>query len=148
MDSRSYKTLSANASTVEKKWLVVDVAGKNLGRAATQIATLLRGKHKPSFTPHVDCGDNVIVLNADKIHLTGNKWDDKVYLRHTGYPGGQRSATARELMAKNPIRLVENAVRGMLPKGTLGRQLYRNMKVYAGTEHPHEAQEPQVFELQ
>ncbi|MDW3648626.1 MAG: 50S ribosomal protein L13 [Bacteroidia bacterium] len=147
MDSKSYKTLSANASTVEKKWWIVDVEGKVLGRAASEIAKILRGKHKPSFTPHVDCGDNVIVINADKIRLTGTKWEDKQYIRHTGYPGGQRVLTAKELMEKHPIRMVEKAVKGMLPKNRLGSTLYRNMRVYAGTEHPHEAQEPQVLEI-
>ncbi|MEL6253412.1 MAG: 50S ribosomal protein L13 [Bacteroidota bacterium] len=147
MDSKSYKTLSANASTVEKKWWIVDVEGKVLGRAASEIAKILRGKHKPSYTPHVDCGDNVIVINADKVRLTGTKWDDKQYIRHTGYPGGQRVLTAKELMEKHPIRMVEKAVKGMLPKNRLGSTLYKNMRVYAGTEHPHEAQEPQVLEI-
>ncbi|MEM8891563.1 MAG: 50S ribosomal protein L13 [Bacteroidota bacterium] len=147
MDSKSYKTLSANASTVDKKWWIVDVEGKVLGRAASEIAKILRGKHKPSYTPHVDCGDNVIVINADKIRLTGTKWDDKQYIRHTGYPGGQRVLTAKELMEKHPIRMVEKAVKGMLPKNRLGSTLYKNMRVYAGTEHPHEAQEPQVLEI-
>ncbi|MEM6803741.1 MAG: 50S ribosomal protein L13 [Bacteroidota bacterium] len=147
MDSKSYKTLSANASTVEKTWWVVDVEGKVLGRAASEIAKVLRGKHKPSYTPHVDCGDNVIVINADKIRLTGTKWDDKQYIRHTGYPGGQRVLTAKELMAKHPIRMVEKAVKGMLPKNRLGSTLYKNMRVYAGTEHPHDAQEPKVLEI-
>lgn len=147
MDSKSYKTLSANASTVDKKWWIVDVEGKVLGRAASEIAKILRGKHKPSYTPHVDCGDNVIVINADKIRLTGTKWDDKQYIRHTGYPGGQRVLTAKELMEKHPIRMVEKAVKGMLPKSRLGSTLYKNMRVYAGTEHPHEAQEPQVLEI-
>lgn len=147
MDSKSYKTLSANASTVDKKWWIVDVEGKVLGRAASEIAKILRGKHKPSYTPHVDCGDNVIVINADKVRLTGTKWDDKQYIRHTGYPGGQRVLTAKELMEKHPIRMVEKAVKGMLPKSRLGSTLYKNMRVYAGTEHPHEAQEPQVLEI-
>jgi len=147
MDTRSYKTQSANPQTVEKKWLVVDVEGKVLGRAASQIAMLLRGKHKPYYTPHVDCGDNVIVINADKVRLTGNKWAQKTYIRHTGYPGGQRVRTASELMTKFPTRMVEKAVKGMLPKNKLGRHLFGNLRVYAGAEHPHEAQEPEVFEL-
>lgn len=147
MDSRSYKTLSANASTVEKKWWIIDVEGKVLGRAASEIAKILRGKHKPSFTPHVDCGDNVIVINADKVRLNGNKWDSKEYIRHTGYPGGQRSLTAKEMLAKHPTRLVEKAVKGMLPKNRLGNVIYGNMRVYAGTEHPHEAQSPEAFEI-
>ncbi|RMG22450.1 MAG: 50S ribosomal protein L13 [Bacteroidetes bacterium] len=147
MDTRSYKTQSANPQTVEKKWLVVDLEGKVLGRAASQIAMLLRGKHKPYYTPHVDCGDNVIVINADKVRLTGNKWAQKTYIRHTGYPGGQRVRTASELMTKFPTRMVEKAVKGMLPKNKLGRHLFGNLRVYAGAEHPHEAQEPEVFEL-
>lgn len=147
MDTRSYKTQFANAQTIEKKWFVIDLEGQVLGRAASQIAMILRGKHKASYTPHADCGDNVIVINADKIRLTGRKWDQKVYLRHTGYPGGQRSRTAKEMMAKFPERIVEKAVRGMLPKNKLGRQLFRNLRVYTGTEHPHEAQTPEVFEL-
>ena len=147
MDTRSYKTLSANTSTVEKKWLVVDVEGKVVGRAASEIARLLRGKHKPYYTPHVDCGDNVIVINADKIRFTGNKWAQKEYIRHSGYPGGQRTTTAREMMDKNPVMIMEKAVKGMLPKSKLGRKLFGNLRVYAGTEHKHEAQEPQVYEI-
>lgn len=147
MDSRSYKTIAANRNTVEKQWLVVDVEGQVLGRAASTIASLLRGKHKPSFTPHVDCGDNVIVINADKIRLTGKKALTKTYLRHTGYPGGQREATFRSLISKHPERVIENAVWGMLPKNKLGRQIIKNLKVYAGTEHPHEAQQPEVYQF-
>jgi len=147
MDSRSYKTLSANLANSGKKWVVVDVEGQVLGRAASAIAMVLRGKHKPNYTPHADCGDNVIVINADKVRLTGNKMAKKVYLRHTGYPGGQRSIVAQDLLRKHPTRLVENAVRGMLPKNRLGSQLYRNLRVYAGTEHPHAAQEPETYEL-
>ncbi len=147
MDSRSYKTLSANKNTVEKQWLVIDVEGKVLGRVASQIASILRGKHKPSFTPHVDAGDNVIVINADKVRLTGNKWNQKEYIRHTGYPGGQRTVVASTMLAKHPERVIEAAIKGMLPKNRLGAQLYRNLRVYAGAEHPHEAQEPRTFEL-
>lgn len=147
MDSRSYKTLSANKNTVEKQWLVVDAEGKVLGRLASQVASILRGKHKTSYTPHVDCGDNVIVINADKVRLTGDKWAQKEYIRHTGYPGGQRTVIASDMLAKHPARIVEAAVKGMLPKNTLGRQLYRNLRVYAGAEHPHSAQEPQPLEL-
>lgn len=147
MDSRSYKTLSANKNTVEKQWLVVDAEGKVLGRLASQVASILRGKHKTSYTPHVDCGDNVIVINADKVRLTGDKWAQKEYIRHTGYPGGQRTVIASDMLAKHPTRIVEAAVKGMLPKNTLGRQLYRNLRVYAGAEHPHSAQEPQPLEL-
>lgn len=147
MDSRSYKTLSANKQTVEKQWFIIDVEGQVLGRVASQIAHILRGKHKPSYTPHVDCGDNVIVLNADKIRLTGNKWDQKKYLRHTGYPSGQREVIAKDMLAKHPTRIVEYAVKGMLPGTKMGSQMLRNLRVYAGTEHPHEAQEPVKFEL-
>lgn len=147
MDTLSYKTKYANAASVDKKWLVIDAEGQILGRLASQVAYILRGKHKPSFTPNADCGDNVIILNADKVRLTGLKWTDKEYLRHTGYPGGQRSLTAREVMERDPRRLVEMAVKGMLPKNKLGSQMYRNLYVYAGTEHPHEGQQPEPFEL-
>ncbi|KEO74379.1 50S ribosomal protein L13 [Anditalea andensis] len=142
MDTLSYKTVSANDSTVEKNWIVVDAQSMVLGRFASEVAKILRGKTKPSYTPHVDCGDNVIVINAEKIRLTGRKWDDKVYVRHTGYPGGQRIATPKMLMQKSPIMLVEKAVRGMLPKTRLGNKLYGNLYVYAGSEHPHSAQQP------
>ena len=135
MDTLSYKTVSANKATVNKEWVVVDADGQNLGRLASKVAVLLRGKHKPNFTPHVDCGDNVIVINAEKINLTGNKWTDKSYIRHTGYPGGQRSLSATELFEKNPTRLVEKSVKGMLPKNKLGAQLFRNLNVVAGSEH-------------
>lgn len=147
MDSRSYKTLFASKANAEKKWLVVDVEGKVLGRAATEIAMMLRGKHKPNYTPHADCGDNVIVINADKVRLTGKKMAQKAYIRHTGYPGGQRVTTAQEMLNKHPERLIEAAVRGMLPKNRLGRELFRNLRVYVGTEHPHEAQNPETHEL-
>lgn len=142
MDTLSYKTVSANSATVQKEWVVVDANGEILGRLASQIAKILRGKHKPSFTPHVDCGDNVIVINADKVRLTGRKMDEKVYVRHTGYPGGQRISTPRMLKEKSASILVEKAVRGMLPKNRLGRDLYRNLFVYNGPEHPHAAQQP------
>jgi large subunit ribosomal protein L13 len=145
MDTLSYKTLSANKETADKKWLVVDAAGQNLGRLSAEVASLLRGKHKTLFTPHADCGDYVVVINADKVALTGNKWDEKVYIRYTGYPGGQRFATPKEMMAKHPTAMVEMAVRGMLPKNRLGRAVYRNLHVYAGTAHPHEAQQPSVY---
>ena len=147
MDTLSYKTKAANKATVNKEWVLIDVADQPLGRAASKIAVLLRGKHKPNFTPHVDCGDNVVVINADKVTLSGNKWTDKVYLRHTGYPGGQRSLNATEMFAKNPTRLVEKAVKGMLPKNKLGAELFRNLKVYAGAEHDQEAQKPKVVTL-
>ncbi|MBI1300626.1 MAG: 50S ribosomal protein L13 [Alphaproteobacteria bacterium] len=147
MDTLSYKTISANKATVQKDWVVVDAQSQVLGRFASEVAKILRGKHKPNFTPHVDCGDNVIVVNAEKVRLTGRKWDDKVYVRHTGYPGGQRIATPKILMEKSPITLVEKAVRGMLPKNRLGRKLYTNLHVYAGPEHPHSAQQPKEVTL-
>lgn len=147
MDSLSYKTVSANAATADKKWVIVDVEGMILGRAAARIAFALRGKHKTNYTPHMDCGDNVIVLNADKIQLSGTKWDTKVYIRHTGYPGGQRFRTAKELLAHKPFAVVENAVRGMLPKNRLGRALFRNLHVYTGNEHPHQGQNPTVINI-
>jgi large subunit ribosomal protein L13 len=147
MDTLSYKTVSANKNTVTKEWLLVDADGLALGRLASEVAILLRGKHKPNFTPHVDCGDNVVVINAEKINLTGNKWTDKSYIRHTGYPGGQRSLTANELFDKDPTRLVEKAVKGMLPKNKLGSAIFRNLKVYSGAEHDQEAQKPKVINL-
>ena len=147
MNTLSYKTISANKATVSKEWVIIDAEGKILGRLASVVAFMLRGKHKTNFTPHVDCGDNVVVINAEKIALTGEKWTGKEYISHTGYPGGQRSITAEALLKKNPIRLVENAVRGMLPKNRLGRAIYKNMHVYAGAEHPHEAQKPKQIEL-
>lgn len=147
MDTLSYKTVSANKATVNKEWVLVDADGQNLGRLASKVAKLLRGKHKPNFTPHVDCGDNVIVINADKINLTGKKWTDKSYIRHTGYPGGQRSLTATELFDKDPTRLVEKSVKGMLPKNKLGAALFRNLNVVVGTEHKHEAQKPKTINL-
>ncbi|MBE9469266.1 MAG: 50S ribosomal protein L13 [Bacteroidetes bacterium] len=142
MDTLSYKTISANKATVKKSWVLVDAKDEVLGRLASVVAIVLRGKHKPEFTPHVDCGDNVIVINADKIKLTGKKWDDKQYVRYTGYPGGQRITKAKELMVKNPIAMVEKSVRGMLPINRLGRDLFRNLHVYQGEEHDHVAQKP------
>ena len=147
MDTLSYKTKSANAQTVDKQWLLVDVADLPLGRAATAIATLLRGKHKPNFTPHVDCGDNVVVINASKIQLSGNKWEQKEYIRHTGYPGGQRVLTATQVHAKDATRLVEKAVIGMLPKNKLGADLFRNLRVYADANHNQEGQQPQAINI-
>ena len=142
MDTLSYKTVSANKATVEKGWIVIDADNQVLGRLASQVARLIRGKHKANYTPHVDCGDSVIVINARKIKLTGKKWEDKQYVRHTTYPGGQRFSTPREEFAKSPSRLIEKAVRGMLPKSRLGRQLFKNLYVYNDGEHPHEAQQP------
>jgi large subunit ribosomal protein L13 len=147
VDVLSYKTISATKANADKQWFVIDAEGQVLGRLATQIATLLRGKHKPNFTPHADCGDHVIVINADKVKLTGKKWTDRVYLSYTGYPGGQRSITPRELLAKHPHALVEKSVKGMLPKNKLGRAIFKNLFVYADTEHPHEAQQPKEFKL-
>jgi large subunit ribosomal protein L13 len=147
VESLSYKTVSANKATVQKEWIVVDAEGHNLGRLASKVAMLLRGKYKPSYTPHVDCGDNVIVINAEKINLTGNKLNDKVYVRHTGYPGGQRELTAKMMQQKNPALLIEKAVKGMLPKNRLGAQLFRNLNVYVGAEHKHEAQQPKTVNL-
>jgi large subunit ribosomal protein L13 len=147
MDSISYKTAFANKETVDKQWVVVDADSAVLGRLASQIAKIIRGKHKPNYTPHVDCGDNVIVINAEKVRLTGKKMEYKVYIRHTGYPGGQRFATPKEVMAKNPKGVIESAVRGMLPKNRIGRALFRNLYVYAGTEHPHAAQNPKTIKL-
>ena len=147
MNTLSYKTVSANKATVTKEWLLVDADGQTLGRLASKVAKLIRGKHKPNFTPHVDCGDNVVVINAEKITLSGKKWTDKTYIRHTGYPGGQRSLTAIEMFEKNPTKLVEKAVKGMLPKNKLGSALFRNLYVYAGSEHKQEAQTPKVMNL-
>ena len=147
MNTLSYKTVSANKATVNKELVIIDAECKVLGRLASVVAFMLRGKHKTDFTPHVDCGDNVIVINAEKINLTGEKMSDKVYVRHTGYQGGQRFTTAEALLKKNPLGLVEKAVKGMLPKNRLGSALYRNLHVYAGSEHPHEAQKPKKIEL-
>lgn len=147
MNTISYKTVSANKATVNKEWVLVDADGQTLGRLASKIAKLIRGKYKPNYTPHVDCGDNVVVINAEKINLTGKKWADKSYIRHTGYPGGQRSLTATEMFEKDPTRLVEKAVKGMLPKNVLGSALFRNLYVYAGSVHKHDAQNPKAINL-
>ena len=147
MDTLSYKTVSANKETADKKWFVVDAEGQPLGRLASKVAKVIRGKHKPNFTPHADCGDNVIVINAEKVSFSGTKLVDKTYIRHTGYPGGQRQTTAEEMLKKHPERLIEKAVKGMLPKNTLGRQMFTNLKVYKGAEHNQEAQKPEVLNL-
>ena len=147
VDTLTYKTRSANNQTVVKEWLLVDAEGHNLGRLASEVAKLLRGKHKPSFTPHVDCGDNVIITNAGKINLTGKKWDQKTYIRHTGYPGGQRSMTATEMYRKDPARIIEKAIKGMLPKNKLGAEIFRNLKVYVEAEHDQDAQKPRTINL-
>lgn len=147
MDTNSFKTVSLNSATAEKNWVIVDADSQILGRMASEVAKMIRGKHKPSYTPHVDCGDNVIVINADKIRLTGSKWTDKQYVRHTGYPGGQRIETPNSIKAKSSTILVEKAVKGMLPINRLGRQLFKNLYVYEGAEHPHAAQKPKEVKL-
>ena len=147
MDSRSYKSISLNAGTVQKEWYVIDATNEVLGRLASQVAKILRGKNKPGYTPHVDCGDNVIVINAAKVKLTGNKMTDKVYTRYTGYPGGQRFATPADFLARRPEFVIEHAVKGMLPKTRLGEAVLKNLKVYAGAEHPHAAQNPKEIKL-
>ena len=147
VNTLSYKTISANANTVNKEWIVLDVKNLPLGRAATVIANFLRGKHKTNYTPHVDCGDNVIVINAATVTLSGNKWEQKEYIRHTGYPGGQRSLNATQLHNKKDTRLVENAVKGMLPKNKLGAELFRNLRVFGGAEHKQEAQNPRTINI-
>jgi large subunit ribosomal protein L13 len=141
------KTFSAKPAEVERQWWVVDAEGQTLGRLATRIATVLRGKHKPIYTPHIDTGDYVIVINAEKIEVTGKKLDTIVYYRHSGYPGGLKERTLREQLVKFPERPIEEAVKGMLPKSKLGRHMLKKLKVYAGTEHPHTAQQPQLLEL-
>ena len=141
------KTTMANANTVERKWYVIDAKAQRLGRLSTEAATLLRGKHKPSFTPHVDCGDYVIVVNAQAIELTGNKWAQKTYYRHSQYPGGLTAVVAKDMNKKHPERMIEMAVKGMLPKGRLGRQMGKKLFVYAGEDHPHQAQQPETYTL-
>jgi large subunit ribosomal protein L13 len=141
------KTFSAKPQDIERKWFVVDAQGQTLGRLATRIATVLRGKHKPIYTPHMDCGDYVIVVNADKIHVTGQKLDQKTYYRHSGYPGGLRQVSLRRQLQVHPDRVIEAAVRGMLPHNRLGRKMFKKLKVYAGPTHPHEAQQPTALEL-
>lgn len=147
MNTLSYKTVSANAASVEKNWVVVDAEGQTLGRLASKVALLIRGKRKPNYTPHVDCGDNVIIVNAEKVVLSGNKMIDKTYVWHTGYPGGQRTTNPEQIMAKFPERIVEKAVKGMLPKNRLGAELFRNLHVYAGPEHKNEAQKPTAINI-
>ena len=147
MNTQSYKTVSATPATVNKEWVVIDATDLALGRLASRVALILRGKNKPYFTPHIDCGDNVIILNADKVKLTGKKMTDKVYVRYTGHPGGQRFSTPKEILAKKPTELVRMAVKGMLPKNRLGSKLLNNLYLYQGSEHPHEAQKPQTIPL-
>ena len=147
MGKLSYKTISANRKTVTKDWVLIDASDISLGRTASVVAGLLRGKHKSNFTPHVDCGDNVVVINADKIKLTGDKWSQKEYISYSGYPGGQKIITADKLHKKNNIKLVENAVKGMLPKNKLGAELFRNLNVFPQAEHTHKAQKPKLIDL-
>ena len=147
MNTLSYKTISANAATVTKDWVIIDAKELPLGRVAAIIANFLRGKYKPNYTPHVDCGDNVVVINAAQVTLSGNKWEQKEYVRHTGYPGGQRILNATQLHKKKETRLVENAVRGMLPKTKLGAALFRNLRVYGDADHQHQAQNPKTINI-
>ena len=147
MNTLTYKTISAKKESVEKNWWIVDADSRVLGRVASEVAKIIRGKHKPSFTPHIDCGDNVIVINAEKIRMTGDKMNSKEYISHSGYPGGQKRLSPKQVMAKKPERIFEYAIKGMLPKNRLGRQLFKNLHVYAGDQHPHEAQNPKVLEL-
>lgn len=147
MNTISNKTYSATPSTIEKKWVLIDAEDQSLGRVSSEIASILRGKNKPEFTPHMDAGDNVVVINAEKVKLTGKKMTDKEYFRHTGYPGGEKFTTAKEMMEKDPTSLITIAVKGMLPKTKLGRQLLTNLRVYAGPVHPHSAQQPEIKEI-
>ncbi|WP_414055696.1 50S ribosomal protein L13 [Macrococcus equi] len=141
------QTFMANEANIERKWYVIDAEGKTMGRLSSEVASILRGKHKPTFTPHVDCGDHVILINADKIYLSGNKAEDKIYYRHSNHPGGLKSISAGELREKNPVRLMETSIKGMLPKGSLGDKMFKKLHVYAGAEHPHTAQQPENYEL-
>ena len=147
MESLSYKTISANASSVQKEWIVIDATNAVLGRLASQVAKILRGKNKANYTPHVDCGDNVIIVNCEKVRLTGNKMSDKLYVRHSGYPGGQKHTPASDYLVKRPEFLIMKAVKGMLPKNRLGAVLLSNLKVYTGENHPHTAQNPKTINL-
>ncbi|NBV08909.1 MAG: 50S ribosomal protein L13 [Flavobacteriia bacterium] len=147
MDTLSYKTISGNAATANKKWFVIDAEGKTVGRLASTVAKIIRGKYKTNYTPHADCGDNVIIINAEKISFSGTKLSQKEYIRYSGYPGGQRFTSAEDMLRKHPERLIEKAVKGMLPKNTLGRKLFTNLKVYKGGTHNHEAQQPELLNL-
>jgi len=147
VDTLSYKTISVNKETAQKEWVEIDATGQHLGRLCSKVAKLLRGKYKPSYTPHVDCGDNVIIVNADKVELTGNKWTDRVYYRYSGYPGGQKTSTPAELIKKNPDKLFRKVVKGMLPKNKLANAILNNLYVYAGSEHPHQAQKPKKIDI-
>lgn len=147
MDTLSYKTISANNETVTKEWVLIDAENEILGRLASKAALLLRGKLKPNYTPHVDCGDNVVIINAEKVRMTGNKLDDKEYIRHSGYPGGQTVLKARQVLKTHPERIIEKAIKGMLPKNKLGSELFRNLYVYVGPQHKQEAQQPKKINL-
>jgi large subunit ribosomal protein L13 len=147
VDTLSYKTVSGNKETADKKWFIVDAQNQTLGRLSSQVAKVLRGKHKTCYTPHADCGDNVIVINAENVSFSGTKLENKEYVRYSGYPGGQKFTSAQQMLEKHPERLIEKAIKGMLPKNTLGRALYRNLKVYTGSEHNHDAQKPEVLNL-
>ena len=147
MDTLSYKTVSAKPSTINKEWILIDAEGEIVGRLASVAAQFLRGKYKTNYTPHMDCGDNVVIINAEKIRFTGKKMSDKRYVRHTGYPGGQRFTSPKELLNRKPIAILEHAIRGMLPKNKLGDKLYRNLYVYAGSEHKQQAQQPKLINL-
>ena len=147
MDSLSYKTVSANKKTIKKEWVIIDAQNQALGRVASVVAMILRGKHKPTFTPHADCGDHVIVINASGITLSGKKWTDREYVRYSGYPGGQRTTTPKEIFEKDPARLLENSVKGMLPKNRIGSKIFNNLHVYNGSEHKHEAQKPKNIDI-
>jgi large subunit ribosomal protein L13 len=147
VNTLSYKTVSANRQTVEKKWYLVDAEAEIVGRLAARVAHVLRGKNKASYTPHVDCGDNVIIINADKVRFTGDKMREKEYFFYSGHPGGKRLETAKDLMRRRPTYVVEKAIKGMLPKNRLGREMFRNLHVYAGAAHPHEAQQPEILKF-
>jgi large subunit ribosomal protein L13 len=147
VDTLSYKTISANKATANKEWFIADATNQVLGRFSSQVASVLRGKHKTNYTPHADCGDYVIVINAEKIRLTGNKWDDKEYITHSGYPGGQKTRSPKEIAKKNPSHLIEIAIKKMLPRNRLGNAIFNNLHVYTGSEHPHEAQQPKELKI-
>ena len=147
LNSNSFKTLSLRKEDVNKKWFLVDATDQNLGRMCSNIAKILRGKHKASFTPHVDCGDNVVVINAKKVNLSGNKWDNKTYISHSGYPGGQKIKTAKEVFAKSPSILIEKAVKGMLPKNKLGAAIFKNLRVYNDENHNQNSQNPEPINI-
>jgi large subunit ribosomal protein L13 len=147
VNTPSYKTSHLNNETVKKQWFIVDAENQIAGRLASEVAKILRGKHKASFSPHVDCGDNVVIVNAEKVKFTGKKTDDKQYVRYTGYPGGQRFSTPRKLLEKNPTQILRHAIKGMLPKSKLGSVLQTNVFIYAGNKHPHEAQQPKELKF-